>query len=77
MKSETYWKNRAINRLAESEKQSNKYISKLKKIYTNANRDIKKEIATIYKNYSKETGIDVHALKELLSKKTQMSFGIL
>ncbi len=74
MKSEKYWEKRAITRLTESEKQSDEYIRKVKKIYTNANREIKKEIATIYKNYSKETGIDVNTLKELLSKKETDKF---
>lgn len=74
VKSEKYWEKRAITRLTESEKQSDEYIRKVKKIYTNANREIKKEIATIYKNYSKETGIDVNTLKELLSKKETDKF---
>ncbi len=68
MTSEKYWDDRATKRLTEAEKQSNDYIKRVKKIYTRANRDIKKQIANIYKNYSKETGLDIHTLKTLLSK---------
>lgn len=68
MTSEKYWDDRAIKRLTEVEKQSNEYIKRVKKIYIQANRDIKKQIANIYKNYSKETGLDIHTLKTLLSK---------
>ena len=68
MTSEKYWDDRATKRLTEVEKQSNDYIKRVKQIYTRANRDIKKQIANIYKNYSKETGLDIHTLKTLLSK---------
>ena len=68
MTSEKYWDARATKRLTEVEKQSDEYIKRVKKIYVQANRDIKKQIANIYKNYSKETGLDIHTLKTLLSK---------
>lgn len=74
MTSKEYWDNRAAKRLIEAEKQSNDYIKKVKKIYSKANDDIKKELANVYKNYSKETGIDVHTLKILLSKEEADEF---
>ena len=74
MTSKEYWDNRAAKRLIEAEKQSNDYIKKVKKIYSKANDDIKKELANVYKNYSKETGIDVHTLKILLSKEVTDEF---
>ena len=74
MTSKEYWDNRAAKRLIEAEKQSNDYIKKVKKIYSKANDDIKKELANVYKNYSKETGIDVHTLKILLSKEETDEF---
>lgn len=74
MTSKEYWDNRAAKRLIEAEKQSNDYIKKVKKIYSKANNDIKKELANVYKNYSKETGIDVHTLKILLSKEETDEF---
>ena len=74
MTSKEYWDNRAAKRLIEAEKQSNDYIKKVKKIYSKANNDIKKELANVYKNYSKETGVDVHTLKNLLSKEETDEF---
>lgn len=74
MTSKEYWDNRAVKRLIEAEKQSNDYIKKVKKIYSKANDDIKKELANVYKNYSKETGIDVHTLKIMLSKEETDEF---
>ena len=47
MTSKEYWDNRAAKRLIEAEKQSNDYIKKVKKIYSKANDDIKKELANV------------------------------
>lgn len=74
MTSEQYWDERALIRLNDVEIQSDEYIKRIKKIYTRANRDIKKQIANIYKNYSKETGLDIQTLKTLLSKKETDKF---
>ena len=52
MKSDKYWKQRALNRLVESEKQSEKYINRVKNIYDQAYRNINKELHSIYKNYA-------------------------
>lgn len=74
MTSEKYWDERALRRLNEAEIQSDEYIRKIKKIYVRAYRDIKRQITNIYKNYSKETGIDIQTLKTLLSKKETDKF---
>lgn len=68
-KTSSYWDKRAINRMSEAEKQSEAYINRIKKIYERAYKDIDTEIAKIYKNYAKDTGLDVQKLKELLTKK--------
>ena len=68
-KSSKYWDKRALNRLSEAEKQSEEHIRRIKKIYEQAYRDVSKEIERTYKAYSKNTGLDVDKLKELLTKK--------
>lgn len=67
-KSSSYWDKRAIKRLSEAEKISDVYIKRIKNIYDQAYKNIDGEIARVYKNYSKETGLDVQKLKELLTR---------
>ena len=74
MNSQEYWNSRAMNRLTSAERKANQHIDKINKIYLKANLNIQQQIANIYKNYSKETGIDVDTLKELLSKKETDAF---
>ena len=66
--SPTYWEKRAIKRLSDAEKQSEEYIKRIQKLYDQANRNIQRDIANIYANYSKATGLDVQSLKTLLTK---------
>lgn len=68
-KTSNYWDKRALVRLNEAEKHSEIYINRIKKIYNQAYKNIKKEIENVYLNYSKDTGVDVQKLKELLTKK--------
>lgn len=68
-KTSNYWDKRALARLSEAEKNSEAYINRIKKIYNQAYKNIEKEIESVYKNYSKDTCVDVQKLKELLSKK--------
>lgn len=63
-----YWDKRAIERLTAAEKSSEAYIISIKKMYNQAYKDINKELETVYKNYAKETGLDVQKLKELLTR---------
>ena len=67
-KTSTYWDKRAIKRLNDAEKSSEAYIKRVKSIYNQAYKDIDKQLASIYKNYSKETGLDTQKLKELLTR---------
>lgn len=63
-----YWDERAIERLTAAEKSSEAYIISIKKMYNQAYKDINKELESVYKNYAKETGLDVQKLKELLTR---------
>lgn len=63
-----YWDKRAIKRLADAEKQSEAYIARINKLYDQAQRNIQRDLDNIYANYSKATGMDVQALKTLLTK---------
>lgn len=67
-KTSNYWDKRALQRLTDAEKSTKPYIKRVKRIYEQANKDIDRELASIYKNYSKETGLDTQKLKELLTK---------
>ena len=64
-----YWDKRAIKRLTDAEKQSEKYRTRIQKMYDRANRNIQRDIENVYKNYSKATGLDVQSLKQLLTAK--------
>lgn len=68
MKSSRYWDKRAIKRLNDSEKISEEYINRIKKIYEQSYRNIEREIQNVYKAYSKDTGLDIQLLKALLTK---------
>ena len=67
-KSSNYWDKRALKRYNDAEKTSEAYIERIKKIYDKAYKDIEKDINNVYKNYSKDTGLDVQRLKELLTR---------
>lgn len=67
-RSSNYWDRRTIQRLIFSEKQSEVYIKRIKAMYSKAEKNIQGMIDNVYKNYSKDTGLDIQTLKELLSK---------
>lgn len=67
-KKATYWDKRRLETYRENEKLTNKQIKQLKKIYKKANKDIDKMLDDVYRNYSKNTGLDIQKLKELLTK---------
>lgn len=69
MENNNYWKKRAIQSLIETEKNSEQYIFRIQKMYTQSYRNVEKSINSIYKNYSKETGLSVEQLKKLLTLK--------
>lgn len=66
-KSNKYWDDRAIRRLTDAEKHSDAYIKRIQKMYDRANRNVQRDIESVYRNYSKATGLDVQSLKELLT----------
>ena len=55
--------------LTESERIGTQTSNVLNRLYTQAYRDLEKELESIYKNYSNETGLDIQRLKTLLTKK--------
>ncbi len=65
--SSNYWDKRAIDRMSTAEKQSEAYISRVKSMYNQAFKNIDNEIAKVYQNYSKDTGLDIEKLKQLLT----------
>lgn len=67
-KTSNYWDKRALKRLTDAEKHSEVYINRVKSVYEQAYKDIDRELASIYKNYSKETGLDTQKLKQLLTR---------
>lgn len=67
-KDSNYWKRRAIQKLIYTEKQADKYISRIDAIYKSARQNVDRMIKNVYRNYSKETGLDVQTLKKLLTK---------
>ena len=68
-KSSKYWDNRKLQRLNEQEIKAKIASNRIKKIYAQAFRNVNRDIASVYKNYSKTTGLDVQKLKTLLSTK--------
>ena len=69
MASNKYWDDRALRRLTDAEKKAEFSSQRIKKIYNQANRNIQRDLESVYANYSKVSGLDVQKLKELLSKK--------
>ena len=69
VKKNSYWDNRAIKRLDDAEKIGEAYVNRIKKIYDRAYKNVEQEINSVYRNYAKDTGLDVDKLKELLTKK--------
>lgn len=69
MASSKYWDDRALRRLTDAEKKAEFSSQRIKKIYNQANRNIQRDLESVYANYSKVSGLDVQKLKELLSKK--------
>ena len=67
--SSAYWEERATRRLTDAEKQGDAYVKRIQKMYDQANRNIQRDMEDIYRTYSKETGLDVQSLKELLTAK--------
>lgn len=64
-----YWEKRQTELMKRLEKGTERTINSLIEIYEQATKNINKEIANIFKNYAKDSGLDKKVLLELLSKK--------
>lgn len=69
-----YWDKRAIDRLTNSEKLTDKYVNRINSVYDKALRDVQRDIDDLYRKYGNNTGLDPQKLKELLSKKETDAF---
>ena len=67
-KTSSYWDKRRLQKYTQSEKLSKEYINKIQSLYSKANKDVDDMLKSVYKNYSKDTGLDIQKLKELLTK---------
>ena len=67
-KSASYWDKRRLLKYKENEKKSKKYINSIQSLYNKANKDIDNMLYDVYKNYSKDTGLNIQELKQLLTK---------
>lgn len=66
-KSETYWKNRANQRFAESEKYSEAQINRIWGIYNEAQKDLQKMINEIYSSYAGQSGLDREMMERIIN----------
>lgn len=64
-----YWEKRSTELMKRLEKGTENTINSLIKAYEQAMKNINKEIANIFKNYAKDTGLDKKTLTQLLNKK--------
>lgn len=64
-----YWERRSTELMKRLEKGTENTINSLIQAYERATKNINKEIARIYKNYAKDTGLEKETLVQLLNKK--------
>lgn len=64
-----YWEKRSTELMKRIEQGTENTINSLIQAYEQATKNINKEIANIFKNFAKDTGLDKKALLELLNKK--------
>lgn len=65
----SYWERRSTELMLHLEKGTENTINSLIQAYEQATKNINKEIANIFKNFAKDTGLDKKTLLELLNKK--------
>lgn len=63
-----YWDARTRGIVSANDSRVDRSIPRLNRIYNDAQRRVQADIDAIYRNYSKDTGIDESVLKQLLSK---------
>lgn len=69
MKSNTYWKNRANERIAEYHRNSDTTINKINAAYDKAIKDINEDIINIFYKYKLDGGLSDKEAKKLLNSK--------
>ena len=65
----SYWERRSTELMLRLEKGTENTINSLIKVYEQATKNINKEINNIFKNFSKDSGLDKKTLIQLLNKK--------
>lgn len=68
-KPNNYWEKRSTELMKRLEKGTENTINSLIQAYEQATKNINKEIANIFKNFAKDTGLDKKTLTQLLNKK--------
>ena len=63
----SYWKKRANQRFAESERFTEQQLNRIIRLYNDAQRDLKKMIDEIYARYGKKTGLDRYTMERIIS----------
>lgn len=61
-----YWEERSIRRTLEAEHHGLSYLRQIYNVYSEASREITKQVQDIYIRYYKDKGFDVEALRELV-----------
>ena len=74
MKSQTWFHYRAVNRLVQSEKYGNVAVNQVVKIYETALRKLNDDLLNVYGNYSKQTGLGVDELSQIISGSDRANF---
>lgn len=69
MKSNSYWKDRANERMADYHKNSDETINKVNNAYDKAIEDINKEINKIFFKFQTDSGLSIEEAKALLNSK--------
>lgn len=65
-KHHAYWEERSIRRSLEAEHHSLSYLRQIYNVYSEASKEITKQVQDIYVRYYKDKGFDVEALRELV-----------
>lgn len=66
IKPRSYWEERSIRRTLGAEHHSLSYLRRIYNVYSEASREITKQVQDIYIRYYKDKGFDVEALRELV-----------
>lgn len=67
MPSQKYWQNRKRARFAINEAYMHRESAKAQMIYNRVLAEINRDIATIWRNYSKKSGVDIQSLQKFIS----------